>query len=122
VVPFPEEAGMQVVYQRCAAVDVGKDVVAVAVRLPGDEPDGRQTVKRTFKTFYGVLGEAACWLTELGVVVRSGLWTLVRERTLCRGAQVRRAERDPVRHFAKGEKRRWHAHTSRPRSRLAGER
>jgi hypothetical protein len=44
---------MQVLYQRCAAVDVGKDVIAVAVRLPGDGPDGRQTIKRTFKTFYG---------------------------------------------------------------------
>ena len=32
---------MQVVYQRCAAIDVGKDVIAVAVRLPGDGPDGR---------------------------------------------------------------------------------
>jgi hypothetical protein len=44
---------MQALYQRCAAVDVGKDVIAVAVRLPGDGQDGRQTVKRTFKTFYG---------------------------------------------------------------------
>jgi transposase len=58
---------MQVLYERCAAVDVGKDVIAVAVRLPGDGPDGRQTVKRTFKTLYGVLGEAARWLTSLGV-------------------------------------------------------
>jgi hypothetical protein len=46
---------MQVLYQRCAAIDIGKDVIAVAVRLPGDGPDGRQTVKRTFKTFTG------CW-------------------------------------------------------------
>jgi transposase len=58
---------MQVLYERCAAVDVGKDVIAVAVRLPGDGPDGRQTIKRTFKTYYGVLGEAARWLTSLGV-------------------------------------------------------
>jgi transposase len=58
---------MQVLYQRCAAVDVGKDVIAVAVRLPGDGPDGRQTTKRTFKTFYGVLAEAARWLGSLGV-------------------------------------------------------
>ena len=34
---------MQVLYERCAAVDVGKDVIAVAVRLPGDGPDGRVT-------------------------------------------------------------------------------
>ena len=58
---------MQVVYERCAAVDVGKDVIAVAVRLPGDGPDGRATLKRTFKTFYGVLAEAARWLVSLGV-------------------------------------------------------
>ena len=58
---------MQVLYQRCAAIDVGKDVIAVAVRLPGDGPDGRQTIKRTFKTFYGVLAEAARWLAGLGV-------------------------------------------------------
>jgi len=58
---------MQILYQRCAAVDVGKDVIAVAVRLPGDGPDGRQTLKRTFKTFYGVLREAARWLDSLGV-------------------------------------------------------
>jgi transposase len=58
---------MQILYERCAAVDVGKDVIAVAVRLPGDGPDGRQTVKRTFKTFYGVLAVAARWLVSLGV-------------------------------------------------------
>jgi transposase len=58
---------MQVLYERCAAVDVGKDVIAVAARLPGDGPDGRATHKRTFKTFYGVLREASRWLTSLGV-------------------------------------------------------
>jgi transposase len=58
---------MQVLYERCAAVDVGKDVIAVAVRLPGDGPDGRQALRRTFKTFYGVLREAARWLSSLGV-------------------------------------------------------
>lgn len=61
------EAGMQVLFERCAAVDVGKDVIAVAVRLPGDGPDGRVTRKRVFKTFYGVLREAARWLSSLGV-------------------------------------------------------
>jgi transposase len=58
---------MQVIYERCAAVDVGKDIVAVAVRQPGDGPGGRDTVKRMYKTFYGVLGEAARWLSSLGV-------------------------------------------------------
>jgi len=58
---------MQVLYERCAAIDVGKDVIAVAVRLPGDGPEGRTTLKRTYKTFYGVLAEAVRWLTSLGV-------------------------------------------------------
>ena len=58
---------MQVLFERCAGIDVGKDVVAVAVRVPGDGPDGRVTVKRTYKTFYGVLREAAAWLVSLGV-------------------------------------------------------
>jgi transposase len=44
-----------------------RTVIAVAVRLPGDGPDGRVTVKRTFKSFYGVLREAARWLVSLGV-------------------------------------------------------
>ena len=58
---------MHVVYERCAAIDVGKDEIAVAVRMPGDGPEGRVTVKRTFKAFYGVMGEAARWLVSLGV-------------------------------------------------------
>ena len=58
---------MQVLYERCAAIDVGKDVIVIAVRLPGDSPGGRKTVKRPYKTFYGVLAEAAKWLASLGV-------------------------------------------------------
>ena len=58
---------MQVLYERCAAVDVGKDVIAVAVRRPGRGRDGRVTVKRTYKTFYGVLREMARWLASEGI-------------------------------------------------------
>jgi len=58
---------MQVLCERCAAVDVGKDVIAVAVRLPGSGRDGRAAVRRVFKTFYGVLAEAARWLDSQGV-------------------------------------------------------
>jgi len=58
---------MQVMFERCAGIDVGKDVIAVAVRKPGKGPDGRVTVKRTCKTFYGVLAEAAKWLASEGV-------------------------------------------------------
>ena len=55
---------MLILYQRCAAIDIGKDVIAVAVRLPGDGAEHRQTIKQTFKTFYGVLKHAARWLAE----------------------------------------------------------
>lgn len=57
---------MQVLYERCAGVDVGKDVIAVAVRVPGAR-GGRKTEKRTYKTFYGVLREMAGWLASQGV-------------------------------------------------------
>src|SRR5262249_31909593 len=60
-------AGMQVRYERCASIGVGKDEIAVAVRVPGDGPDGRITHKRTFGTFYGVLRETAGWLSSFGV-------------------------------------------------------
>jgi transposase len=58
---------MQVIYERCAAVDVGKDVIAVAVRTPGKGRDGRATEKRTYRAFYGVLREMARWLASKGV-------------------------------------------------------
>jgi transposase len=58
---------MKVLYDRCAAIDVGKDVIAVAVRVPGDGPDGRVTGKREYRTFYGVLAEMARWLGSEGV-------------------------------------------------------
>ena len=58
---------MQVIYERCAAIDVGKDEIAVAARLPGKGRDGRQTEKRTYRALYGVLREMARWLTSQGV-------------------------------------------------------
>lgn len=58
---------MQVIYERCAGVDVGKDVIAVAVRLPGNGRGHRKTEKRQYRAFYGVLREMARWLESLGV-------------------------------------------------------
>src|SRR3954454_24407173 len=57
---------MQILYERCAGIDIGKDIIAVAVRAPGEGRDGRKTIKRSFKTFYGVLRECARWLTGQG--------------------------------------------------------
>ena len=93
---------MQVLYERCAVVDVGKDDIAIAVRLPGDGPDGRVMHKRTFKTFYGVLREAARWLGSLGVthvaMEATGIYSmpvyhaLIEQRELHPGAGVQRRE------------------------------
>jgi transposase len=58
---------MQVLYSRCAAIDVHKDQVTVAVRTPGDGPGGRQTEVRKFRAFYGMLTEMARWLVCLQV-------------------------------------------------------
>lgn len=58
---------MQVIYERCAGVDVGKDEIAVAVRVPGKGRDKRTTEKRTYRAFYGVLREMARWLESQGV-------------------------------------------------------
>ncbi len=58
---------MQVLYPRCAAIDVAKKEIAVCVRTPGDEPGGRRSQVRKYKTFYGVLKEMCAWLTECGV-------------------------------------------------------
>ena len=47
---------MEIIYERVAAIDVGKKEVAVTIRIPGDGP-GTPRVERTrkFKTFYPVL-------------------------------------------------------------------
>lgn len=44
---------MQIVYERVAAIDVGKKEVAVTVRTPGDGPGQRRQQTRKFRTFYG---------------------------------------------------------------------
>ena len=52
-----EGAQVQVLYQRCAGIDVHKDQVTVAMRLPGTGPGRRETWVRKFTAFYGVLRE-----------------------------------------------------------------
>lgn len=58
---------MQVLYERCAGIDVHKDQVTVAVRLPGRGPGRRDTRIRKFGAFYGVLREMTRWLAAQGV-------------------------------------------------------
>ena len=58
---------MEILYQRCAGIDVHKDQITVAVRVPGSGPGGRDTQVRKFRAFYGVLREMTRWLASLGV-------------------------------------------------------
>lgn len=55
---------MQIVYQRVAAIDVGKKVVAVAVRTPGEPGGPRRQQVRKFTTFYPVLAQMVAWLVS----------------------------------------------------------
>jgi transposase len=67
-------------YQRCAGIDVHKDQITVAARLPGQGPGGRATTVRKFRAFYGVLQEMARWLASLGVthvaMEATGIYTM----------------------------------------------
>jgi transposase len=71
---------VQVLYQRCAGIDVHKDQVTVAVRLPGLGPGGRDTRVRKFGAFYGVLREMVRWLVSQGVthvaMEATGIYTM----------------------------------------------
>ena len=57
---------MEVVYERCAGLDVGKDEVVACIRVP-DGAGGRRQQVRTFKTFSADLEALADWLTEQGI-------------------------------------------------------
>jgi transposase len=71
---------VQVLYERCAAIDVHKDQVTVAVRTPGSGPGGRNTEVRKFRAFYGVLSEMARWLVSMQVshvaMEATGIYTM----------------------------------------------
>jgi hypothetical protein len=88
---------MQVLYDRCAGIDVHKDQVTVAVRLPGGGPGARQTTVRRFRAFYGVLREMTRWLPGQGVthvaMEATGIYTMPVYHALRRRARPRSARR-----------------------------
>lgn len=57
---------MEVIYERCCGLDVGKDEVVACVRTP-KASGGRSSETRTFGTFTSRLEELAAWLGEEGV-------------------------------------------------------
>ena len=58
---------MDVIVERCAGLDVGKDEVVGCVRTPAPSGRGRSSELRTFLTFTSGLEELADWLTVNGV-------------------------------------------------------
>ena len=59
---------MEVMFDRVAGLDVGKDSVTVCVRTPGPR-GGRRSETRTFKTMFGSLRVMRDWLVEAGVTI-----------------------------------------------------
>jgi transposase len=57
---------MEILHERCAGLDIGKDEVVAAIRLP-DGASGRRMAVRTFGTFTGRLEALADWLAAEGV-------------------------------------------------------
>ena len=58
---------VEIVYERVAAIDVGKKEVAVTVRIPGHRLGNRTQQTRKFRTFYQVLRQMVDWLVCQGV-------------------------------------------------------
>jgi transposase len=57
---------VEVIYERCAGLDVGKDELVACVRVP-DGRGGRRQEVRTFPTFTSGLEALAAWLAAEGV-------------------------------------------------------
>src|ERR1700687_1028835 len=66
-------------HDRVAAIDVHKDMVKVAARVPGAKRGSRKTDVLEFRTFYGVLREMGRELRRRGVthvvMEASGVYT-----------------------------------------------
>jgi transposase len=70
---------VKVMHDRVAAIDVHKDMVKVAIRVPGEKRGKRTTDVLEFRTFYGVLQEMGRELRRRGVthvvMEASGIYT-----------------------------------------------
>ena len=70
---------MRVIHDRVAAIDVHKDMVKVAVRVPGEKRGKRRTDVLEYAAFYGVLQEMGRELRRRGVthvvMEASGVYT-----------------------------------------------
>ena len=83
---------MQVLWERCAGLDVHRDTVVATVRLPGQRRGSRTTETRTFKTTMRALNELGDWLAcaqvqlvgmEATGVYRKPVFTSLESRFTC---------------------------------------
>lgn len=58
---------MEIIYERVAAIDIGKKIIAVAVRTPDERGGKRRQLVRKFDTYWRTLAEMAAWLVGEGV-------------------------------------------------------
>jgi hypothetical protein len=58
---------VEIIYERVAAIDVGKKIIAVAVRTPGERAGKRHQQVRKYNTYYRTLVEMVAWLVAEGV-------------------------------------------------------
>jgi transposase len=58
---------VDVIVERCAGVDIGKDEVVACVRTPGPHGEGRHRETRTFASFTGQIEAMADWFAAEGV-------------------------------------------------------
>jgi len=70
---------VDVLLERCAGVDIGKDEVVACVRTPGPGGRGRRKETRTFKSFTGELEAMADWfgaeeVTEVVMEATGSYW------------------------------------------------
>jgi transposase len=60
---------VELMVERCAGVDIGKDEVVACVRTPGPGGKGRAKTTRTFSSFTSALEAMADWFAAEGVTV-----------------------------------------------------
>jgi len=94
---IPKGPTMEILYERVAAIDVGKKIVAVAVRTPGERAGKRRQEVRKFNTFHQTLAEMVAWLVserithvtmEATGVIRGANMTNWTSPRWCRGGRV----------------------------------
>lgn len=58
---------MEIMYERVAGIDVGKKIIAVAVRTPGASAGKHRPQVCKYNTFHQTLTEMVAWLVAKGV-------------------------------------------------------